>query len=58
MISCAVIKQISDYVIEIGKTGDAKLMLDYELAILQEERKNLSNSKIQEGSLDTAIVGA
>ena len=42
----------------LGKTGDPKLMLEYELALLQEERKNLSNSKTQEGSLDTAIEGA
>ena len=58
VISRAVIKQISRYVAEIGKTGNAKLMLEYELALLQEERKNLSNSKVQEGSLDTAIEAA
>ena len=58
MTARADIKQISDHVTEIGKTGDGKLILENELAILQEERDNLSNSKVQEGSLDTAIEAA
>ena len=58
VIACADIKQISDYVTELGKTGNAKLMLEYELALLQEERQYLSNSTVQKGSLDTAIEGA
>ena len=58
MISRTVIKQIGDHVTKIGKTGDAKLILETELAILQEERDNLSNAKVQEGSLDTAIEAA
>ena len=37
------IKEISDYVTEIGKTGDDRLMLESELAVLQEERDHLSN---------------
>ena len=52
------IRQISDYVAEIGKTGDDRYILETELAVLQEERNYLSNSKTQEGSLDTAIEGA
>ena len=51
------IRQISDYVTEIGKTGDARSILEAEMAVLQEERHYLSNSKFQEGSLDTAIEG-
>ena len=58
VIACADIKQISDYVTELGKTGNAKLMLEYELALLQEERQYLSNSTVQKGSLDTAIEAA
>ena len=56
-IASADIRQISDYVIEIGKTGDARSILQTELAVLQEERDNLSNARVQEGSLDTAIEG-
>ena len=56
-IASADIRQISDYVTEIGKTGDARLILETELAVLQEERDNLSNATVQEGSLDTAIEG-
>ena len=51
------IKEISDHIAEIAKTGDARLILEAELAVLQEERDYLSNSKVQEGSLDTAIEG-
>ena len=51
------IKEISDYVTEIGKTGDARSILQTELALLQEERDNLSNARVQEGNLDTAIEG-
>ena len=51
------IKEIGDHVAEIGKTGDARYILQTELALLQEERDNLSNAKVQEGSLDTAIEG-
>ena len=51
------IKQISDHVTEIGKTGDDRSILEAELAVLQEERDYLSNSKVQKGSLDTAIEG-
>ena len=50
------IKQIGDHVAEVGKTGDARLILETELALLQEERNYLSNSKTQIGSLDTAIL--
>ena len=58
VVARADIKQIGDYVTELGKTGDAKSILETELAILQEEHDNLSNAKVQEGSLDTAIEGA
>ena len=51
------IRQIGDYVAEMGKTGDARSILQTELALLREERNYLSNSKVQEGSLDTAIEG-
>ena len=51
------IRQISNHVAEISKTGDARSILETELAVLQEERHYLSNSKFQEGSLDTAIEG-
>ena len=40
------IKEIGDHVAEIGKTGDARYMLQTELAVLQEERNYLSNSKV------------
>ena len=58
IIFCEDIKEMSDYVTNLGKTGDAKLILEYELALLQEERQYLSNSTVQKGSLDTAIEGA
>ena len=51
------IKEIGDHVAEVGKTGDAQRILKTELAVLQEERDNLSNATVQEGSLDTAIEG-
>ena len=51
------IRQIGDYVAEMGKTGDARSILQTELALLREEHNYLSNSKVQEGSLDTAIEG-
>ena len=51
------IRQIGDHVAEVGKTGDARYILEVELALLQEERDNLSNARVQEGSLDTAIEG-
>ena len=57
MVSRTVIKRISDHVAENGKTGDARLILQTELAMLQEERNYLSNSTVQKGSLDTAIEG-
>ena len=57
MVSRTVIKQIGDHVAEIGKTGDARYILGTELVLLQEERDNLSNARVQEGSLDTAIEG-
>ena len=58
MLSRAVIKQISDHLAEIGKTGDDRRILQAELAVMQEERDHLSNAAVQEGSLDTAIEGA
>ena len=57
MVSRTVIKRISDHVVGIGKTGEARSILQTELAMLQEERNYLSNSTVQKGSLDTAIEG-
>ena len=57
MVARTAIEQISNHATEVGKTGEARLILELELAILQEERNHLSNSKVQEGSLDTAIEG-
>ena len=51
------IGRIGDHVTEIGKTGDARSIMEVELALLQEERDNLSNARVQAGSLDTAIEG-